>query len=180
MLSPFVLVAGFLAALAWSYEGSPWLTGSILVLLVSGIPQAISIVMSRRKITTDRFIVHREQRHRFYGFALVSVLAGVSYGLLAGSSAQMRLGLVFALGTLVVVTLINFWFKISVHSLVAAFVAAAIGPILGHPLLDLVLLPVVVLVPWSRVWLGRHSIPEVVSGSVLGLVLSGVFTALLG
>lgn len=179
VLSPFVLVAGFLAALAWRYEQSPWVAGTIVVLLVAGIPQGISIWMARQKMTTDRFIVRREQRHRFYALTLVSVLGGLAYGLLGGTSAQMRLGLLFALGTLVSVMAINAWFKISVHAVVAAFTTAAVGPVLGRPLLDLLLLPVLVLVPWSRVWLHRHSVPEVVCGLGFGLFVGAVFASLL-
>ena len=74
------------------------------------------------------------------------------------------------IGTVLVVTL--YW-KISVHAAGAAGVATLVTALVGAP--TVAFLPVL-LVAWSRLYLGRHTLSQVAAGGLLGAV---VFAALL-
>jgi membrane-associated phospholipid phosphatase len=68
---------------------------------------------------------------------------------------------------------VTLYWKISVHAAGAAGVATLVTALVGVP--AVVFLPVL-LVAWSRLYLRRHTLSQVVAGGLLGAV---VFAALL-
>jgi membrane-associated phospholipid phosphatase len=69
-------------------------------------------------------------------------------------------------------TIVTHWWKISLHSAVAGGAAAMLFLLYGP--LSLVLVPVVVLIAWSRVAVGDHTVAQVIAGAVIGPLLGGV------
>lgn len=179
ILSPFVLVGVLLASVALRFDDRPALTAGGVILFLVLIPQALALWMAHTKQTTDKFIVQREQRHRFYALSAGSFLAGIAFTWIIQASWQVRFSSAFALGILAVVAVINLRLKISVHALAASFTALCAPVVLGAPVVSLALVPVALCVPWARVHQRRHSAIEAGSGFLLGLLSGALFWALL-
>lgn len=178
IFSPFVLLGVLLVVVAFTTDPHPWVAAVVSVAFIVGIPQVLSIVMARRGAVTDRFIVRREQRHRFYALCLASVVAG---GLVLGVlpvGAPIVISVWVCVGVLLVVSLINLRIKISVHALAAAFVSIAVAAFLGWPWLIAGAM-VTVWVCLSRVAMDKHSVGEVLLGVAGGVAMCAGYLTLL-
>ena len=83
----------------------------------------------------------------------------------------------------IAVTILNFWWKISIHSVGAGFLMALVITISikMHTSLTWFMIIVILsagLVLTSRLWLNSHSPKEVWSGFLLGFICSGLFLLL--
>jgi hypothetical protein len=116
--------------------------------------------------------VHAE-RVRFYPFAIpISAAAVIALWLLRTPVFALR-GAVVTLFLLVAAALINFRIKLSLHALFAFYSATilfVVGPVVGT-----MAFTVALLVFWSRLYLRRHDLLEMLVGTSLGL-LGGVVT----
>ncbi|QCU77638.1 hypothetical protein E7744_05010 [Citricoccus sp. SGAir0253] len=178
--SPFVLLAVVLVVVAVRTDPH-WVRSALLTVLpIVAVPQAISLVMTRRRIVTDRFIVHRQQRHLYYALTLASILAGAALVFLVPTAPAMRTMVVMAVGTLLTVMAVNTVLKISIHALGAALAAIVLPGVTGAWWLLAASVPLWLGVSWSRLHLARHALPEVVLGSVLGGAVGLVFLMLAG
>lgn len=177
--SPFVLVGVLIAVVALRFETRPVLMAAWVILFIVAIPQVLAVWMARTRRTTDKFIVVREQRHRFYALSAASFLAGIGFTWLADTSWQLKFSTGYALAILVVVAVINLRMKISVHALAASFTTLCVPVVLGHPGWAIPLVAAAVCVPWARVYNERHSMLEAASGFGLGLVAGAIFCGLL-
>ena len=86
-------------------------------------------------------------------------------------------GVVAVIAMLCVAGIANRWIKLSLHMASLAFsgmALLALWPPAGF--IALVLLP---LLAWSRLRMARHTVPEVIGGSLLGL-LAGIALRLIG
>jgi membrane-associated phospholipid phosphatase len=72
----------------------------------------------------------------------------------------------------IIVLVINLWWKISVHTMGIAGPMAAVIFAVGLP--GLLFLGLLLPVAWSRVYLRRHTLYQVIAGAVLGFVLTGI------
>jgi membrane-associated phospholipid phosphatase len=144
---------------------------------VAAIPALIIQFGVRRRRLTDHHVRAREQRPKVIVLAFVSMLIGLAI-LFAVHAARELIALIVAmLVGLFITLLITLRWKVSLHTGTFAgaivVLAIALGP------LFLALLPLVVLVAWSRVELGDHSPVQAGVGAILGLVVAGVvFSAL--
>ncbi len=119
---------------------------------------------------TDLHMRVREQRIRPF---LVSLLCTtIAWWVLRGLGAPpvVPLFALFSLIQLVVMTIISLVWQISVHamSITGAMVAAFA---LFGPVWAVLILPLVVLVGAARLQLRRHTLSQVLAGSVLGLMI---------
>jgi hypothetical protein len=116
--------------------------------------------------------VHAE-RVRFYPFAIpISAAAVIALWLLRTPVFALR-GAVVTLFLLVAAALINFRIKLSLHALFAFYsgtILFVVGPVVGT-----MAFTVALLVFWSRLYLRRHDLLEMLVGTSLGL-LGGVVT----
>jgi membrane-associated phospholipid phosphatase len=76
---------------------------------------------------------------------------------------------------LAILALINDFWKISIHAASIAAATTTVAIVFG-PKFGLLLLPVVVLVSWLRLFLRRHTIAQVTCGLALGIVIPLVLT----
>jgi hypothetical protein len=141
------------------------------------IPYGIIWYGVRRGRLSDRHIGVREQRTRPLALGLVSVLVGLAVLALLGAPREL-VALVTAMfvGGLIATTVNHFW-KLSVHTSVAAGSAVVLTLVFGAALLAAGL--VVAAVGWSRVRLRDHTTAQVVAGTVVGAVVTGVVFGLL-
>jgi membrane-associated phospholipid phosphatase len=73
-----------------------------------------------------------------------------------------------------IVVVVTLYWKISVHAAGAASLATLVSALLEAKLLAVLPVPVLV-VSWSRLYLGRHTLAQVVAGGILGAVVFGSF-----
>ncbi len=136
---------------------------------------AMTVFLLRSGRIDSVFIRNREQRTTLYLFAAVLLL--LSCALLRMSGAPRTVLAFETAMTLVtfVYMFVNFRWKISMHAAFVGVTVATLCQLYGLlALFSLVMLPAV---GWSRIKLGYHTLPQVVTG-MLGVVfiLCGVFT----
>ena len=150
--------------------GLAW--GLLASVFTAIIPYAMIWYGVRRGRLSDRHIGVREQRTKPLALGLVAVLVGLALLGLFGAPREL-IALVVALFVGgVVATVVNHFWKLSVHASVAAgsmvVLALAFGPVL------LATVVVVAAVGWSRVRLRDHTTWQVVAGTVIGAVVTGL------
>ncbi|MDI5941128.1 phosphatase PAP2 family protein [Micromonospora sp. PTRAS2] len=180
LTAPAVLVTVLTMLVGWfggngGAHGLAW--GLLATVFASGIPFAYIVGGVRRGRLTDHHVGVREQRRTPLLFGLAS--AAVGWALLAAFGAPRPLLALVAAGVvgLVVAVTVSHWWKMSIHTAVAAGAVVVLVLTFGPPLLAAV--PVPVLAGWSRVRLRAHTLPQVlIGGTVGGLVAGAVYGAL--
>jgi len=146
-----------------------------LTLLISVIlPMALLLFWGTRSGQwSDPDVSVRVERARFYPRAIpISAAAAVALWLLPAPAFAMR-GALVTLVLLIIAALLNFGIKLSLHALFdfySAFILFVVNPIAGAIAFSLAF-----LVFWSRLYLKRHDLLEMVVGTSLGLA-GGLFT----
>lgn len=168
MISVAIVLATQLeSSAAWPILGTLFLAviAPTAFLLLAG-------VRSGRWQDTDVSV--REERKRFYPWAIpISALGVVATWLIGAPFFVVRGGLM-TFGLLVAAAVINAKLKISLHTLFAAYcmmILFQVGIWCGTAALVLA-----ALVFWSRLFLGRHTAAECLAGAGLGVV-GGILTA---
>ena len=92
--------------------------------------------------------------------------------------ASIRLGMTCLLGVFVAAAAANAWIKVSLHAAVSFFLA--VSTFLIHPVAGAAMLGLAAAVAVSRLIVGRHTVPEVIAGTAIGLAGAAVLVALVG
>jgi hypothetical protein len=151
-----------------SPAGAGW--AAVAVLFVSALPLAVVLVGVRRGRWTDHHLRDRGQRRVPLLIAVTSLGVG-GVILLVWQAPRDLLALVAAMGVgLLTVLVVTHWWKISVHSAVAAGTVTVLVSVFGLPLL--VLAPVAGLSGWSRTVLDDHTPAQVLAGMLLGTAVA--------
>lgn len=180
VLSPFVLVALVLAWVPWLTDPHWMRTAALGVTFVSLIPMGLALTMARRGRVSDKFIENRTQRHLFYALSLGSMVLGAAAVMVVPASLESRWMVALAVATLLVVMVINLKVKISIHALISALTGAVIAASWPHPGVVTAAVLVWFTASWSRLYLRRHTLIEVLSGSLLGLAVATAFWWIVG
>lgn len=149
------------------------LAGGLAVLFVTVGPMMALLYLSRRGRVSDHHVSERSQRAP----VLIGVLGCMAVGTwllyLWGSPVSLyRMLLGLAVGLLVVMVVNLFW-KLSIHAAVAAFFVLSICSIFGPTLIWTAIVPAAV--GWSRVQLKAHSMAQVVAGWGAGCAVGCFF-----
>jgi membrane-associated phospholipid phosphatase len=169
---PFVMVAVFVVAVGLHVgSAADAVRALLLVALVVVLPIGVLMVRQVRRGSWGNVDAsNREER------PILFVVGVVALAVLAACAVVFRPASFLARGGLVVLVMvavcavINRWLKISLHTAFAALVTTTLV-LLGSPA-GWFLVPVVPALAWSRLALGRHRLPEVLAGLVVG-TLSG-------
>ena len=144
--------------------------GAIGLVCGAGIPFLFVYHLWRRGHISDVHLARREQRAAPFGAALASGAVGVILLHAVGAPRQfVALGCVYvALG--LTLTLISLRWKISVH--VAVYIACVLAlALIGYQgaLYALICLPLLV---WARVYRGRHTLVQGITGALVGATVT--------
>ncbi|MFF3350233.1 hypothetical protein [Streptomyces sp. NPDC002779] len=155
--------------------GAGW--GLFAALFTSVLPSVLLRLGERRSYWSDRHVRQRQDRLVAGPVVLASVITGT--GLLHGLSATpaVRALVTAMLAVLLVLMVITFFWKVSVHSAVAAGALAVLALLYG-PWWALSA-PLVALIGWSRVRLRCHTVAQVAVGACVGAVVSSAAFTLL-
>jgi membrane-associated phospholipid phosphatase len=183
VLSPPPILAALALVVAWEAGPTPaaaFLWGGVAAVSASLLPYALILRGVRRGRLSDRNLSLREQRVRFGGVAMASLLAGLAA--LAAFDAPAELVALQASVAVGVACgwLVTLWWKISVHAAIAAGAATVLSLLFGAAA-GLAAWPLVALIAWSRVEVGDHTPAQVLAGAALGVAVNAtVFPLLAG
>jgi membrane-associated phospholipid phosphatase len=180
VLSPPPILVALALVVAWASSPTPAMAvlwGAVAALFASVLPYGLILRGVRRGRLSDRNISLREQRVRFGGVAIASILLGLA--VLAASDAPADMVALLASIAVGVACgwVITLWWKISVHAAIAAGAATVLTLVFGPALLAA--WPLVALIAWSRVQVGDHTPAQVLAGVALGLVVNATIFPLL-
>jgi membrane-associated phospholipid phosphatase len=131
----------------------------------------------RAKQWTDHDVSEPRQRQQFYWIVLAVIGATVVLYVTLGFPRPLIVGTSVSFVLLALGMLINLWSKISMHMMFCAYCGVIVGQ--TTIVASLVALCFLLALGWSRVALGRHTIPQVVSGAGLGALAGLVLLQLL-
>jgi membrane-associated phospholipid phosphatase len=180
VLSPPPILVALALAVAWA--SSPTramavLWGTIAALFTSVLPYTLILGGVRRGRLSDRNISLREQRIRFGGVAIASILLGLAVLAVLDAPAEMVALLASIAVGVACGWVVTLWWKISVHAAIAAGAATVLTLVFGPALLAV--WPLVTLIAWSRVQVGDHTPAQVLAGVALGIVVNATVFPLL-
>jgi membrane-associated phospholipid phosphatase len=130
----------------------------------------LMVYMVRKKVFTNLDISNREQRPLFFLIILIDTL--IFYLVVIIYQAPLvlyaaTLGVLFAI---LLISFINLWIKASIH--MAALSAFIFTVMILRNESFAVMLPILPVVAWSRLYLKKHTFPEIVAGTGAGILLT--------
>lgn len=175
VFSPALVV--FYAVILCSYSldhSSKFLWTSLFLLLFVLAPTAYIFYLMGQGKVTDFHISVREERIRPLSIIFVySVFSLVLYGFVGGPGALVTLGYSSLVLTGLWI-LVSLYWKISGHCAAIGALGAMVFAY-PHETLVFVVPPLALLVGWSRVRLGCHSLAQTLAGLVLGTAVFWFF-----
>lgn len=170
LLHPFVVFAALSLVAAWKLDPSSLPRTAIGILVAVAIVWAF--VLQRRRSGRWGTVDASDRRERPVLYALVLVVAAGYWLWLGGRASATGQGVVAVIAMLCVGGIANRWIKLSLHMASLAFAGVALLPL--WPLTGIVALLLLPWLAWSRLRMERHTLPEVVGGSALGLLAAGL------
>lgn len=163
---PLVTTTAFAVFMAGRLQGAAaaWVLGSVVALTV--FIGLWSLRQTRRGVYSNFDVSQRTQRRSFYP-VLVSVVGLATATLFWQSVGQFRYGLLFVWLQLLLCYGLNFWLKVSLHATLSFFLACAVLHL--HAGWGLLAMGIATLIAASRLVLQRHTLPELVVGTLVGL-----------
>ena len=151
---------------------------SLLFLFYMVIPAIFFIGSIRKGRISDWDITNKAERKAIYFFSVASHFVGILAILILRQTFLAKILLVLWVVSLVFM-IINFYWKISVHACINALVLVVLNEFWGFKLFGW-LFVVLLLVLWSRVYLKKHSISQVIAGALLAYILVDLGFVLIG
>lgn len=127
---------------------------------------------------SDVDVSKRTERVGPFIFGLISVCLGWFALVLAHGPAPLISTVIVTAISGLIMLVITLWWKISLHASSLGAAATILTVLYGAALLPTFAL--LVLVGWSRVVLRRHTLSQVIAGSLLSIVLSALILKLVG
>ncbi|MGD0554068.1 MAG: hypothetical protein ABSA93_03715 [Streptosporangiaceae bacterium] len=177
VFSPPVLITALFLAVGWHDAGSRGLAWGLAGAGFASIgPSAVIVVGVLRGRFTDHHLALREQRAAPLTAAAVMVAAGIVVLAVTGAPPDLVAVEAVMLGGLVITVPVTLVWKVSLHTGVAASIAAVLTIVFGA--VAIAGWAVVVLVGWSRVRLGAHTPAQVVAAAPVGAAIAVLIFAL--
>jgi membrane-associated phospholipid phosphatase len=182
-----------LAAMVLSIVGHPLIVMPLTVLIsvrqpffrtliYAGITILPLMFVIRRKVRakewTDHDVSEPRQRREFYWVLLVVLGGSIALFSLFGFPRPLIVGTAVSFGLLVLGMVISLWSKISIHMMFCAYSAMILTRI--GVAASIIALGLLLTLGWARVVLGRHTVPQVISGAAMGAIAGLVLLRLLG
>lgn len=162
--------AATLLALSHAADATAWQWAVSHLMLAIVLPTAYVIALRLRGRVTDIQLPERAQRLRPYLFAIVCMACSAALMHLGRAPRPLQSVALAGSAQFALMLLITLRWKISAHS-------ASVGSLfaIAHGLLGTFALPLGMLIPlvgWSRVYLRRHDVLQVVAGGLLGVIVT--------
>ena len=172
---PFILLVAFYQA---QDKLSALIYACITLFFLSVGPLLYILIGVRLGKLSDIDVSRRTQRFRPFTFGIVSAMIGWLILTLTNGPRTLQTVMIITVFSGIIMMVITLWWKISMHASSLGGVATMLTVLYGAVMLPLFVL--LVLVSWSRVVLRRHTVPQVIAGSLAGIVLSLIILKLRG
>jgi membrane-associated phospholipid phosphatase len=161
--------APFWPALGW---------GVLHGVLASLIPVAYIVYLLKTGAIGDLHMRRRQERNRPFVLGVSTAFATwILLTLFDAPQTFQRLAL-FDVTLLVLLGIVNVWWQISTHGAAIVGAVTISGVVFGLPV-AIWASPLVALVAWARLYLGRHSVNQIIAGSAVGALMAiAMFIAL--
>ena len=174
LLHPFAVFAVLALIAAWRVDPAALPRTAIGMAIAVAI--VWTFVLQRRRSGRWGTVDASERKERPLLYALALLVAAGYWWWLGGRASATGNGVVAVIAMLCIAGIANRWIKLSLHMASLAFAGAAMLSL--WPPAGVAALLALPLLAWSRLRMARHTLPEVLGGSALGL-LSGVALHLL-
>lgn len=181
ILSPITVSFPFVFLVALYHAQSvltALLYGLIVLFFLSFGPTVYILVGVRIGKFTDPDVSIRSQRVGPFLFGISSALIGLGTLFFIHGPKNLQTLLLITIVSGVVMMIITLWWKISIHASSLAAAATLLTALYGS-----IILPVFVLlaaVCWSRVVLRRHTLGQVIAGSLVSIALTSLVLVIRG
>ena len=172
---PFILLVAFYQA---QDKLSALLFACITLFFLSVGPLLYIIIGVRLGILSDIDVSRRSQRVGPFIFGIVSATIGWIILSLTDAPRNLQTVMIITVFSGIIMMVITLWWKISMHASSFGGVATMLTVLYGAVMLPLFIL--LIFVSWSRVVLRRHTVSQVIAGSLAGIVLSLVILKIRG
>jgi membrane-associated phospholipid phosphatase len=150
----------------------------ITLFFVSIGPLAYIVIGVRRGKISDIDVSRRSERAGPFLFGTSSVLVGLLVLLLIQGPKNLQTALIISALSAIILMITTLWWKISIHASSLGGAATMLTILYGAAMLPCFFL--LILVSWSRVVLRRHTILQVIAGSLVSILLSLLILKLRG
>ena len=171
VVSPPVIFAVLALALAWYelpfWEGLMW--AAIYGFWVSLAPILFVVYLLHTSRISDLHMNTSEERRWPYIASVLGAIIALVFILLFDGPELLRCLAIFCIIELAALAIItNFW-MISIHATSISAATVIVGLVFGL-LPALLLIPIILLVCWVRLYLRRHNWAQVIAGLTLGVL----------
>jgi membrane-associated phospholipid phosphatase len=173
VLNPMLLglVAVILMSLGYAESTSAAIFLSLVILALGLLPvYLLALYLVRTGRMDSVFNNSRQQRRGIYVGGVITTLVTILVISLMDAPTEVVATLVTVLAAGILFTVINNWWKISIHAAFATGVAMLLIYLYGWPAF-IIALPLVPLVVWSRVELGQHTAGQVTAGMLVAAAI---------
>ena len=170
---PIFLALGYVSARTLGLE---W--AILTLLIVTGIPLTYLLIGLKRGWVSDMELSRREERPRFILVSLSSdVLALLVLRLFRGPHLLTVIVLTYFCLAIVIFSISSFW-KISMHMAGVSGFSTALVFVFGAPALWAFIS--LLLVAWARLHRRKHTVPQLIAGTLAGVLVTVLVFGWLG
>lgn len=167
---PFLTFSIFILVVMFTFEEfHKALFISILIIGCIIIPNVIrNYIKTKRAEYTNFDVSVRTHRNSMYLFSIILSLIITIVMFISNQSKDLYLGVLFATILIIISYIVNFSIKCSAHvslTIYLSFIIISMNLIIG-----ITGLVFACLIGWSRLELGRHTIKEVITGAIIGMI----------
>ncbi len=181
MLSPLVVSLPFIFFVALYHAENVLIAvfyALVILFFLSFGPMVYILVGVRRGKFTDSDVSMRSQRVGPFLFGITSALMGLGTLFFIHGPKNLQTLLLITIVSGFVMMIVTFWWKISIHASSLAAAATLLTALYGTVVLPAFVLLIVVC--WSRVVLRRHTLGQVVAGSLVSIGLTWLILMIRG
>tara|TARA_B100001939_G_C16742384_1_gene530333 strand:+ start:141 stop:728 length:588 start_codon:yes stop_codon:yes gene_type:complete len=143
---------------------------SVAFLFSFFLPILFFIWLRRKDLVADVDATNKEERTipYLFGILLCIIALLISY-YFWGFTLFSKIWLIYSVNTILLITINKFW-KISAHAIGMSAPIGALFFVLGQP--SLIALVLLLYIGWTRLYLKKHTISQIIAGSIFGFFLT--------
>jgi len=129
------------------------------------IPYLYVYILNRKKLIDDLHIPNRENRIKPLIITAVSNIIGFTILYILEAPPFLKTMFLAAIISTITIGIITYFWKISIHTAWMTFIVITFIILFGKWMM--VLIPLIPVIGWSRVKIKRHTITQVITGSLI-------------
>lgn len=145
----------------------------VSLVVLTFIPAALYLfVLFRGNVFEVLELINREARLMPYTLMIFGAIIAVTILMAIDAPKPIFIMTLVLLANEVVLGTINFWTKVSVHTATATFTALTLGYLINPAWYGLIFL--VPLIGWARVHRHRHTLKQVITGTLIAAIVTSL------